>query len=152
MNSSTLVSKLNSVGYTLYHQEGKIRLRYTLNGDPDPAQITPLLDELKQHKAEVMEFLKNQDATPCLQVEKIEAMPLNEFAKTNLALKVNSSILGEPVYFAPNDHVAEKIKGDGFVTYTAKELEYLAEKGLTPEELREIHETKKIFPGSRIVN
>jgi len=152
MTPETLVQQLTSFGYSLHHQEGKLKLQYTLAGDPDPVQITPLLTELKMHKAEVIKFLKNQDATPCFQVEEIEAMPLSEFAKTSLALKVDSSVLGEHIYFASNDTVSEKIKSDGFLTYTAKELEYLAKKGLTPEELKKIHVVKTVFPGSRIVN
>ena len=84
--------------------------------------------------------------------DQIAHMTLNEFATSNVALKVDSSVLGETIYFVSNNTAAEKIKGDGFVTYTAKELEYLAKKGLTPEELKKIHVAKTVFPGSKLVN
>jgi len=67
-------------------------------------------------------------------------------------LKIYSQVLGENIYFAPTDAVAEKLKHEGLPIYSAKELEHLARKGLKAEELKAIHETKKVFPGSKIVN
>jgi len=84
------------------------------------------------------------------QIVEIEAMPLTKFAQTNLAIKVDSSVLAEIVYFVSNDVKTEQLKAEGFVVYTAKELAHLAQKGLTPDELRKIHEVKKLFSGKII--
>jgi hypothetical protein len=80
----------------------------------------------------------------------LQNMTLADFSRTQLALKVKSAVLGETILFVSNEAVAEKMKEEGFICYTARELTWLCRKQLLPEELRKIHEVKAVFPGSRI--
>jgi len=54
------------------------------------------------------------------------------------------------IVFAANDSVAAQMRAEGFVVYTADELERIIKKGFTREELRKLHEVKTIFPGSKV--
>lgn len=63
-----------------------------------------------------------------------------------LPVRVYSRVLREEVIWVPNSEVAARVNG---VTYTLKELEAL--KSCTPEQLRLVHEAKKIF-GGRLEN
>jgi hypothetical protein len=152
MNSIQLISELKNLGYVLYPKGGKIRLKFIQKGEPSKEKAIPLLKKLKKHKAEVMECLGETQNRINPDLSKIECMTLTEFAQTNLALKVYSSVLGETVYFASNDIVAEKLKGDGLVIYATGELEQLIRKKLNPKALKAIYEAKRVFPGSKIVN
>ncbi len=54
----TLISKLKNLGYELCIDGEKLKYRYTLPGDPPADKVKPLLDELREHKAEVIAQLK----------------------------------------------------------------------------------------------
>jgi hypothetical protein len=52
------VMKLASLGYHFEFVGEKVRYEWQGPGDPDPAQVRPLLDVVRQHKEEVHFFLK----------------------------------------------------------------------------------------------
>ena len=55
---ATLVGKLKTFGYALYVDGDKVKYRYTLPSDPPPDKVKPLLDELRNHKEEVITHLQ----------------------------------------------------------------------------------------------
>jgi len=111
------------------------------------SKLTPgLIARVKRHKAEIIKALQ-----PKPQGKPIEKMTLDEFEKTNIWVKVDSSVLGETVIFASNDEVAKRLKADGFVVYTTDELRVLLKRRPKKDELRKIHEIKQVFPGSKVL-
>ena len=75
-------------------------------------------------------------------------MPLSEFAKAGLIVKVFSEVLNNHVYFVSNDAVLSRNPLDA-VAYTATEL--TAMLSMTPEEVRTAHSVKSVFHRSRVV-
>jgi hypothetical protein len=52
------VRKLAHIGYRFTVNGETIKARYEGQGDPDPDTVRPLLNTVKEHKPEVMVFLK----------------------------------------------------------------------------------------------
>jgi len=115
--------------------------------DGEVALIAPgKIISLEPEKAET--FVRAGKLKP---LSLIENMTLEQFGKSHLAIKVESSILNEVICFASNESVAEEVRKEGFTCYTARELEVLTRKEIQPEELKRLHEIKLIFPGSKII-
>jgi len=87
-------------------------------------------------------------SSPSPGYDEIADLPLPEFTLSGCAVVVNS-FLGR-VCFAADDHVAAKMRAEGFVVYTADELERIVNKQLTRDELQHIHEIKCVFSGSKV--
>ena len=49
---------LAQMGYRAWVEEKKVRLRYEGPGNPDPNQVRPLLETVREHKDEVLFFLR----------------------------------------------------------------------------------------------
>jgi hypothetical protein len=79
-------------------------------------------------------------------------MPLKEFSKRNIAIKVNSEILNEDIYFVSNKKVRDLLLGSGLTTYLPAELNHLISINITAVELQRIHMVKRNFVGSTINN
>ncbi len=103
-------------------------------------------EKVRQHKAELIEAIQSKS-----QPTSIEHMTLDEFEKANKALKIQSSVLNEIIYFASNDEIAKRLRKEGFVIYTADELKVLAKRKPQPEELKLLHEIKNVFPSSKVI-
>ncbi|MGD0826591.1 MAG: hypothetical protein ABSA09_00690 [Desulfobaccales bacterium] len=58
MKTGGAVMKLVSMGYHFELVGGKVRYDWQGPGDPDAGQVPPLLDLVRQHKTEVVEFLR----------------------------------------------------------------------------------------------
>jgi len=52
------VMKLVRLGYRFEVAGGKVHYRWQGQGEPDPDQVAPLLNLVRQHKDEVREFLR----------------------------------------------------------------------------------------------
>lgn len=74
-------------------------------------------------------------------------MPLSDFEKTGLILKVWSEVLKEHVYFVSSEAVLNRNPLDA-VVYTAQELQAMLE--MTPEEVKAAHEVKRAFHKAKI--
>jgi hypothetical protein len=66
--------------------------------------------------------------------------------ETIQAVKIYSHILGDEIWLILD---RDFIPSDGLACYYPEELRELATK--TPEHLREIHRTKLVFPGCRVI-
>jgi hypothetical protein len=89
------------------------------------------------------------------QVKQAELVAVYQQAKDLKAwtwkeLPVKSAVLeGELVWVVKNEQAAEAVKREGRAIYYADEFELLKTK--TPEQIRDIHKAKLVFPGSRVV-
>lgn len=83
-----------------------------------------------------------------LKGEKAEATPLPEVVedKTILGVKIASSILCDEIWLVLDRSFIPK---DGLACYYVEEIALLKDK--TPEQLREIHKAKLVFPGCRVI-
>lgn len=83
--------------------------------------------------------------------EHITSMPLDEFTKNKLAIKVFSKLLGEEIWIVSNEEMKNKVADEGLPIYLPLELEHLIKIRAEPEELKKIHLAKTVFQGSSIV-
>ncbi len=61
------ISGLSRQGYTISVDQDDLVIRHTGQGHPDPATVRPLLEELRQHKQEALEYLQQQTSTSLYQ-------------------------------------------------------------------------------------
>ena len=78
----------------------------------------------------------------------VEDMTLAQFTESHMALLVKS-YFGR-ICFAANEQVAAHMRAEGFVVYTAEELERIVDKNPAKDELEAIHLIKTTFPGSKV--
>jgi len=126
-----LIKKLEAFGYKVFLKEDRICYEFSGMGEPDPKVVTPLLLKLKEHKKEIVDYLK--------------------FSGANMAIKVKSRLLDKETYLVSNEEARNKVASEGLVAYLPHELKHLINTGATPEEVRKIHLVKETFPGSKIV-
>jgi hypothetical protein len=78
--------------------------------------------------------------------------------KLRQPLKIQSAVLGEVIYLAANDAIAEPLRQAGPIVYTARESHHLQAVLATvppdqiPERLRLLHEAKRATGGTIIEN
>ncbi len=104
-----------------------------------PAElVTPDIVELvKQHKPEIITEIR----------EEVENMTLEEFAGAALAVKVFSRTLGEDIYLCSNERAKRVVSSEGLVAYLPDELLEIHRAKPGNVQLRQIHETKRVFNG-----
>ena len=98
---------------------------------------------------EIVSF-NSEKAELLIRAGKLRPLSLTE----NMALEqfgVESAILNEVICFASSESVAAKLRGEGFIVYTPRELEALTGKKFQPGELKKLHEIKAVFSGSRVI-
>jgi len=139
--------ELERIGYeaTLKDDGQGISLKYKGEGKPDPDQVKPLIEEIKQRKQEAISYLMQQEPG-----HKKEARKIEKLLEEKGFAKINSATLGEVVIFARDDKAAQKAP-TGYVVYTMPEIRHLIELKTDPEGLRRIHEAKKVFPGGYLM-
>ena len=90
--------------------------------------------------------LKNLD----LEGEGIMTITSEEFKKRKLVIRIRSEVLsGEEFYLVSNEELRDRLKIQNLVCYLPDEILALREK--SHEMIKKIHETKKIFPGSKVI-
>jgi len=80
-----------------------------------------------------------QDNTP-------EAQEVRERANSIQAVKITSTVLNDDIWLILDRSF---IPHDGLACYYPEEIPLLKTK--TPEDLREIHKVKLVFPGARVI-
>ena len=108
-----------------------------------------LIDEIKERQK-----TKQIERKEPLTLEQNPYMTLLEFGKRNMALEINSEILGCDIWLCSNEEMEAQVKKDepGALTFTVKELEALLRLNPTPEEIKRIHDAKSVFPGAKITD
>ena len=85
---------------------------------------------------------------PLKTLEDVLLMPLSQFKKAGLLVRVPCDHLtGGDYYIASTERESKIGRAEGLVTYTADELVQLTKGKPSPDELRTLHELKKIFGG-----
>ena len=77
--------------------------------------------------------------------DQIASMPIEDFAKQNLAVKVHSAVLGQQIYFVSNIDIMNALKDEGLAIYLPHELGYLIKRKATAEEIKRINSIKGVF-------
>lgn len=149
-----VLTDLKSLGYEVTLRGDNVKLSWKGQGDPDPILIKPYLDELKAHKAEVIEVLKasNRNGEPGFDYKALTLMTLSEFEKAGMVLKINSRVLGEIVFFVSDDKAVPGDLPEGATYYTAGELQALINQKVQSDSLRIIHQAKKVFDNATITS
>ena len=101
----------------------------------------------------------SKDAVPVSEEEptptetNIKSMSLETFKERDMAFPVYSEFHKCKVWFCSNDAMAKQVMNDDpeAITYTADELVRLLKHNPSPEELNSIHNVKRIFKESRII-
>jgi len=85
---------------------------------------------------------------------EVSRLKLSEFTKRNMALLVDSRVLGEHVWFCSSEEMVAQIRQDEpeAVTYTVGELREIINLKPNPEDLKAIHNAKSVFPNSKIID
>ncbi len=65
MNVALAVKKLRQLGYRFQAQGRRMRYEWQGQGKPDPAEVIPLLDVVRQHREEVKELLALVSCQTC---------------------------------------------------------------------------------------
>ena len=74
-----LLDQLQQVGYALTAEEGKVKCHWQGPGQPDPAQVRPLLDRLRKHKGKALTVLREESEGASLPTSVPE--PVNVFTR-----------------------------------------------------------------------
>lgn len=152
MTPSDLLSEIQARQVELMVVGDRLRIR------PAGALPPDLREELRAHKAEVVELLKARggpglaeaipggvtEARRSLLAADILTLRLSEFATARLRVEVTSDVLGERVVFASDN--AKLDPGERRVIYRAAELRELV--GFSADDLRKVHSIKKMFGGT----
>ncbi len=136
--------ELEKMGYFFQLKGEQVRFKHIGESKPDPAVVRPLLEELKARKSEAIRYLQAREKVIDFATE---AKKVRETLQRTGLAKIYSETLGETVYFAKDDQAAKR--AGSTVVYTIDELRLLA--GVNREDLRQIHQAKKLF-GGKIVN
>jgi len=57
------LEELEAIGYSIWLDGQRIRLKYRGEGRPDPSRIEPLIEDLRRHKAEVLQILRDRETS-----------------------------------------------------------------------------------------
>lgn len=148
----TLLNKLTRAGYKITVKSDELLLTYTGDGQPDADLVQPLIDELKQRKAEAIEFIKNcrqkkpAPADPISLVETTAENIKQQLDENGLAL-LRSKTLNDLVIIAADAAAARKAPPNATV-YTMEEVKTILDGNPTEEDLRQLHQEKKRFKGT----
>jgi hypothetical protein len=97
-------------------------------------------------KAEQEEIVKRALAMPSQEMPERDTVDATE--GTIVAVKIASTVLSAAIWLAFKDNFKPD-DGEPLAVFYADEIPILAQK--TPDELREIHETKLAYPGCRVI-
>jgi len=140
------IDRLQSIGYSIVLDGGKLIYAYRGKGSPTQDEITPLFEEVRQHKAEVFDYLR------LLQIPQ---------AKLERPLLIESGYLKDRFYLVANENQAQEIEQGGGVAYLPEEIHVLLGNSAGMDEgtlkdylckvhLCKVHGVKKAFPGARV--
>lgn len=133
-----LVSDIQGLGYELTLDGVNLHFQYTGAGDP-PERAASLLNELRQHKAEVFAYLR------------LLHTPQSDLTRP---LLIESGSLHDRFYLVADEGQAVEVEGQ--VCYLPAEVSVLLKnsQAMTDEQVKDyltkIHKTKKAFPGARV--
>lgn len=141
MNGAEALIQLQKKGYSIAFKKGKLAYRYTGMGTPEPSEVIPLIRALKEDVDAAIQTLKTSEFGRKSDERDIMGMPLEQFAKSNIAIKIFSVVLGQEVWLVPDRRQAPSDR----VSYNAAELKNLIQLEPRVEEMRLIQLIKEDF-------
>ena len=144
MSMHTLLSEVAARGLELRVVGSELRLR------PRSRVTAELVESLREHKTELLSHLSTADAESETNeiVDRVASMPLEEFARSGLVVRVFSEVLGSEVLFVADNVPARSLAGEPAPVYRVSELAKLALLRPGPAPLQQIHEVKTVFGGT----
>ena len=96
---------------------------------------------------------KKVETLECRLINEIEESKLSELSKRKIAIMIYSQILNSNIWICSNEEMITQVKEDepGAITYSLDEIRKILNLNPKPEELRELHNAKLVFPNSKIV-
>jgi len=84
--------------------------------------------------------------------KEVEKLKLSEFERRDIAVEIYSEVLGCTVWLCSNKEMAAQVKKDDpeAITCTTHELRELVKLNPGSEDLKKIHDAKRVFPGSTL--
>jgi len=146
MNGAEALIQLQKRRYSIAFKNGKLVYRYTGIGTPEPSKVIPLIRALKKDADAAIQALKTDNFGRKTDEPDIMDMPLEQFAKSNIAIKIFSVVLGQEVWLGPDRRQAPSDR----VSYNAAELKNLIRLEPRVEEMRLIHLIKEDFGRAKI--
>lgn len=81
--------------------------------------------------------------------EELLSLSLEEFKAAKLAVRIRSKVIGEDIFLASNEAVRDHLKAEGLACYLPEEILHL--QGISQAAIKAVHEAKKIFEKSRVI-
>jgi hypothetical protein len=148
------IGSLRNQGYVFSVDHDDLVIKYAGQGHPDVGTVKPLLEELRAHKQEAIAFLRQRPDDAALlttgtpgEMNDLGAACREQIRRKGYCL-VRSAALGGEVIAVVDSDTRRNLAPAGYVTYTLRELELLAEGYqaghiVTIGDLRTLHEAKK---------
>ena len=94
---------------------------------------------------------QRKEETP-LSVECVPGITLVEFARRDIAVEIYSDFLQCNIWLCSNNEMVAQIRSDDpeQLCYTTHELRELVKLNPGSEDLKKIHDAKRVFPGSTL--
>jgi hypothetical protein len=127
------LAKLREVGYSVTLDNDTLRLQWIGQGQPDAAIVRPLLNELRNHKAEALQYLQRQAFVQdvCRQLDDYGVA------------RFHSEKLGAVVYILRDwDDRLLTLPADALV-FSLQELQSMATQSYSTEELKALATVKR---------
>jgi len=132
-----IMRELQALGFIFRLDGEAIHFEHRGEVKPNPNTVNPLLAELKKRKAEAASYLQREKAWGVIHQWGWAA--------------IQSGVLGgEIILWTQDSKTVVPARWNDAVRYTIDELKELFNKNgkVTPEELRQIHQAKKLFGGT----
>ena len=86
-------------------------------------------------------------------IQNIEQMRLSEIEKRDIAIEIYSDVLCSEIWLCSNEELSAQVQHEDSesVCYIVSELRELNRNCTSPEDLKIIHEAKRVFSNSRII-
>lgn len=85
-------------------------------------------------------------------IEYLLNLRFSELKSRNLGIKIYSEFIGDEIWLCTSETIATQLKLDDpkSVVYTLDELQILINQSVGKDELKKMHDVKKVFPHSTI--
>lgn len=85
-------------------------------------------------------------------IEHLLNLRFSELKSRNLGIKIYSEFIGDEIWLCANETIATQLKLDDpiSVVYTLDELQILVNQSIGKDDLKKMHDVKKVFPNSTI--
>ena len=114
-----LLSELSALGYEILLNGENIHLHYQKEGNP-PEAVLPLLDELKKHKAEVVNMLRMGKVVSPDEVTPSQSVSWSLEFQALIDWFMELDTPTEPFYLEDHRHIVDPVK---FFQYLRKDIE-----------------------------